>query len=136
MPIKHIRSFDIDEESCQISDKLCENWVWQDWQYKAFKEDCNRLNFADLKYGPVPDIIVNTSTEHFKHQQWFDNILSGTLLVLQSNNMPHQDHFTNHTCLDDFVRSYPLINYHFIGQLDFNYPTWSFSRYMIIGNKI
>jgi hypothetical protein len=135
MPISHIRSFDVDPSCESTADSLMENWIWQGWKFKAFTRDCNSIDPISGEYGPPPDIVINTSTEHFHSRDWYDRIPSGTMMVLQSNNMPHDDH---HDCYDDlesFVSNYGLSPMMYKGQLDFNYPTWNFSRYMIIGRK-
>jgi hypothetical protein len=128
-PIKHIRSFDIDPDCEPIADALLENWIWQQWQFKAITADCNKVDFENEK----PDLIINCSTEHFTSTEWFDVIPSGTLVALQSNNMVHEDHhFCFDTC-DQFTDAFKLDHVFYKGQLNFDYPTWKFSRFMIIG---
>ena len=67
--------------------------------------------------------------------EWFDNIPIGTRIVLQGNDMPHDDHHVHSSTLDDFVNQYPLSEYMFTGTKKFQYETWGFSRYMVIGVK-
>jgi hypothetical protein len=106
-----------------------ENWVWQEWKFKAFTQDCN--NFEPV-FG---DLVINTSTEHFDNKSWFDRLPKGTRVALQGNNMPHEDHAIHSDTLDDFMAEYPLSQYAFSGTKEFKYPDWSFNRYMIIGVK-
>jgi len=131
VPVTCIRSYDVDPSCEHIADSLLENWIWQDWKFKAITADCNCIQFDHN----LPDIIINCSTEHFHSAEWFSNIPSGTLLVLQSNNMPHVDHHSCFDTLDDFANAYPLDSVIYKGQLDFSYPTWEFSRFMLIGHK-
>jgi hypothetical protein len=126
--VDRIRSIDIDPLAEPIADKINENWVQQSWKFKAFTNDCN--NFEPV-YG---DLIINTSTEHFTSKQWFNNIPNGNRVVLQGNNMPH-DNYNIHLTLDEFVKEYPLRTILFKGEKEFVYPDWSFKRYMIIGIK-
>jgi hypothetical protein len=135
MPVHYIRSFDVDPDCEAIADTLMENWIWQDWKFKAFTKDCNDLVLDNGEYGAPPDIVINTSTEHFHSRAWYDNLPSGTLLALQSNNMPHEDHHECHADIDSFSSAYDLNPLLYEGQLDFKYPSWGFSRYMIIGRK-
>lgn len=130
LPILSIRSFDIDPACQPIADILLENWVWQEWKFKACTKDCNNLTYDDY-----PDIIINTSTEHFHSKKWFDSIPKNTMIVLQSNDMKHEDHITCFKKLDDFINFYPVKKLLYKGQLDFKYPTWGFSRFMLIGKK-
>lgn len=127
--VNKIRSLDIDPACQSVADMINENWVWQDWKFKAFTQDCN--NFE----GQYGDLVINTSTEHFESKQWFESLPQGTSVVLQSNNMPHKDHITHSETLDDFVEDYPLSKIMFKGEKEFVYPDWSFKRYMIIGIK-
>lgn len=133
--INSIRSFDIDPQCQIVADTINENWVWQQWKFKAFTADCNLLNVLSNKYGPTPNCIINTSTEHMSNMQWFANLPNGMLVILQSNNMQHEDHHQGHGDLDEFDKSYHMVETKYIGQLDFDYNTWQFSRYMKIGIK-
>lgn len=133
LPIKYIRSFDIDPEYETIANNLLENWVWDSNKFKAITHDCN--NIPPYKFGEFPDIVINTSTEHFESNKWFTDIKRGTTVVFHSNNMPHEDHVISYNSVDEFATDYKLSVTHYKGSLDFVYPTWSFSRYMIIGVK-
>jgi hypothetical protein len=127
--VDKIRSLDIDP-SCEAgADMINENWVWQDWKFKAFTQDCN--NFE----GQYSDLVINTSTEHFNSTQWFDRLPKGTRVILQGNNMPHNDHIIHSETLNDFVKQYPLSEVVYKGEKSFVYPSWSFTRYMVIGVK-
>jgi hypothetical protein len=127
--VDKIRSLDIDPSCAAVADMINENWVWQDWKFKAFTQDCNNYE------GQLGDLIINTSTEHFDDMQWFDQIPEGTRVVLQGNNMPHDDHVIHSETLDDFILQYPLSSIAYQGSKEFVYPNWSFTRYMILGTK-
>jgi len=127
--VKKIRSLDLDPTCEAIADMINENWVWQEWKFKAFTQDCNNYE------GQYGDLIINTSTEHFETMDWFDKIKPGTRVVLQGNNMPHDDHRIHSDNLKSFKKMYPLSKIDFAGQKDFNYDTWGFSRFMLIGIK-
>jgi hypothetical protein len=127
--VNKIRSLDIDPACEPIADMFNENWVWQEWKFKAFTQDCN--NFE----GQYGDLIINTSTEHFETKEWFDRIPQGTRVVLQGNNMPHEDHVIHTETVDQFAQEYPLTVYNYLGQKNFVYPNWSFTRFMLIGEK-
>ena len=136
MPVDHIRSFDIDESTQPVADTILENWVWQGWKFKAFVHDCNELEYVGgNEWGNTPALVINTSVEHFSSNAWFDRIPSGTVVALQCNNMIHDDHHSCVGSLEQMVETYPLSGIKYQGQLDFNYPGWGFSRFMIIGTK-
>jgi len=124
-------SLDMDPTCQPVADMINENWVWQDWQFKAFTEDCNK-SITSLRNM---DMIINTSTEHFDNMDWWNNIPKGTAVVLQGNNMPHEDHHVHSSCLEDFVKMYPVRQLMYSGEKAFVYPNWSFTRFMIIGEK-
>jgi hypothetical protein len=127
--VGRIESFDLDPTCEPMADMINENWVIKEWKFKAFTLDCNQ------GVRGTPDLIINTSTEHFDSMEWFDRIRPGTRVILQGNNMPHDDHFIDSASLEDFIAHYPLSKIVYQGSLDFIYPKWSFTRYMIIGIK-
>lgn len=127
--VTRIRSFDADPTCEPIADMINENYLWQNAKFKAYTQDCNTI---DEVYA---DCIINTSTEHFESNEWFENIPLGTLVVLQGNNMNHDDHESVCTSLEHFKCMYPLSETLYEGELEFTYPKWSFTRYMTIGRK-
>jgi hypothetical protein len=127
--VKRIESFDADPACESIADMINNNWVFKEWKFKAHTADCN---------NPLPgnpDLIINTSTEHFENSDWFDRIPKGTRIILQGNNLVHDDHVGNSDSLEEFENSFNLSAIVYRGSLDFTYPTWGFTRYMIIGIK-
>lgn len=127
--IKTIRSYDIDPQCETVADMINENWVYRDWQFKAHTKDCNTLVPANV------DLIINTSTEHFESMDWWNNIPTGTTVVLQGNNMIHSDHHIHSTCLKEFTAQFPMTEELYAGEKQFVYPDWQFTRYMLIGIK-
>jgi hypothetical protein len=125
--VDKICSLDIDPECQAVADMINENWVWQEWKFKAFTQDCNNYE------GQYGDLIINTSTEHFESMDWFNRITKGTRVVLQGNNMPHNDHHITTESIEEFKKAYPLTEYAFEGSKEFVYPEWKFTRFMLIG---
>lgn len=129
--IGKIHSYDLDPACESVADMINENWVIKNWQFKAFTVDCNGLE----PQPESPDLIINTSTEHFESMEWWDRIPQGTSVAVQGNNMPHEDHHVHTKNLRQFEKMYPLSETFFKGQLDFVYPDWKFTRFMLIGIK-
>jgi hypothetical protein len=127
--VDRIESFDQDKSCEPIADMINNNWVIKEWQFKAHTADCN------YPLPGNPDLIINTSTEHFEQLAWFDMIAPGTRVVLQGNDLVHNDHFGNAVDLADFEEKYKLEQVVYSGTMNFNYPDWGFTRYMIIGIK-
>ena len=130
LPIDHIRSYDIDPGCEPLADMINENWVFKEWKFKAFTQDANLINYNDN-----PNIVINTSCEHFDSMDWFDQIPSGTLVALQSNNLKHDEDTNSINNIDEMITKYPLSELLYQGKLNFTYSDKSFSRFMIIGIK-
>lgn len=126
--VNQIRSYDKDHKCEKVADLLNENWVINNWRFKALTKDCNTI-------VPDADLVINSATEHFISDQWFTNIPTGTRVILQSNNMQHSDHYNTPNNLEEFVTRYPLSKTVFADKINFRYPTWFFDRFMIIGVK-
>lgn len=129
IPIGKIKNIDIDQQACDIADKINESWVWKSWEFKSYCQDANTIEFDDV------DIVINTSVEHIDTDLWYINIPDNTLCVLQSNNMIHDDHYKNHRDCEHLLNDYPMSTVYYQGTKKFQYPDWSFERYMVIGRK-
>lgn len=130
IPISKVRSFDLDPECEPLADKINNLWVWRHWEFKAHTADANELDYTDC-----PDIVINSSVEHIDSRAWYDRIPKGTMVVLQGNDMPHEDHVAEYKSLEEFEQAWPLSSTHFSGIRRFQYDDWAFNRYMIIGEK-
>lgn len=128
-PIKHVTSFDIDPNVADIACKINKLWHWHG-KFTTITQDINTIQFTEL-----PDIIINTSVEHIESRDWFTNIPDGILVVLQSNNMAHDDHCVHHNSVSDLINDYPLSELLYSGGKRFDYDTWGFNRWMTIGIK-
>ena len=122
-------NIDQDSDACDTADQLNEPWVWQQWQFKSRCADANQVDLSEF------DLVINTSTEHFQDHTWFDNIKLGTVVAIQSNDMPHDDHCGNHHSLEDVISQFPVSRLCYSGLKKFTYPNWEFTRFMIIGIK-
>jgi len=131
LKIKTYRNIDIDSQACEIADAINETWVWQNWKFKSISDDANCFKYTLDDFN----VIINTSVEHINSMEWFNNIPDNALVVLQSNNMPHDDHVQNHLTLSELVDSFPLRELLFQGQKMFQYEKENFTRFMIIGVK-
>jgi len=141
---KKIRSFDIDESCWMIADQMNKTHIQDEWRFKAIIEDINNINFEThtwegwsnvaMDYISVtesPDTIINTSCEH-TNDEWYKNIPSGKLVILQSNDYWAGDKHIN-CCFDfdDFSNRYPMKDVLYHGQRAFE----KYTRFMKIGRK-
>lgn len=125
-------SFDADEKATLGAKIFNESYIWKG-EFNALTVDVDNIRY-DGTFGKSPDIIINTSCEHMG-MEWFHNIPEGTYVVLQSNNMNHDDHESDMTSLDEMEERYPLGNLDYRDELSFSYETWGFTRYMVMGWK-
>lgn len=132
LPIRNCLTFDVDPEATRGALILNETYIFLE-QFNAITQDINQIEHPS--FGGKPNIIINTSCEHIEDNTWFDRIPTGTLVVLQSNDMPHEDHHANRTSVDDMIALYPLSDLLFSGEKHFEYADWSFNRFMLIGFK-
>ena len=135
--IKNIRSFDLDSTCEQKANLINENWYWTNQKFKAITADCNNLDYKDFSFADsnAPSLIINTSVEHFSGKRWYFNIPSGKIVAIQSCNLEHPEHVFCAKSEDDLKKQFQFTDLLYSGKLDFNYPTSSFSRYMLIGRK-
>lgn len=141
---KCIRSFDKDQRCASLAETLNRPIVKDEWKFKATTMDINKIlyddfNYETLRYDGSPetlyeraDTIINTSCEHLSSDEWWDNIPSGKLVVLQSNDFfEHDDHENPVSDVGELVSRYPMTELMFTGEID----CVIYKRFMIIGRK-
>ena len=134
--LKGIRSFDIDPQACALADKVNLHWRLQNHSFQAHQMDCNHLHYTGGNYGAGPDIVINTSCEHFAEMQWWAQIPPGTFVVLQSTDMKHVEHCRTMRSLQEMRSTYKLASEEYAGEKKFKYPGFQFSRFMLMGAKL
>jgi hypothetical protein len=132
IPIAHVRSWDMDPSCEELALKVNKYWHWLG-QFTAVTHDVNNIDWWAV--GQQPSIIINTSVEHIESREWFDRIPEGTFVVLQGNDMPHDDHVASYPSQEAFAAAWPLKELLYTGTKHFAYPDWAFNRYMIMGIK-
>jgi hypothetical protein len=136
--VDHIRGLDVDPKACEAADIMNNRWTYEDWRFKAFVKDCNKVDFKEdsvAMQSRVPDLVINTSCEHFDSAAWWDHLPQGQLVALQSNDMTHDEHVNNCRSLEDFCARHPLGDLYFKGEMSFDYGELKFRRFMLIGKK-
>lgn len=139
-----IRSFDIDSSCADIADTFNKSFVMDGWKFKATTLDIMSMNYpteyvtlrsdgSKVNITEMPNTIINTSCEHIeRYADWFNNIPSGVLIVLQSNNYFSIDEHVNCVkSIDDFISKSPMRDILYSGELDLK----KYKRFMIIGYK-
>jgi hypothetical protein len=128
-----IEGFDIDQNSLDIADKICDKWITEGSGVKN-----NLIDSSKVEYKKN-DIVINCSPEHMENSEWFHKIPLGTTVCIQTSNMKDKASpwfiKTVHSSIEEVIAKYPLTNIFYQGELDINYGSWGYKRYMIIGIK-
>lgn len=129
--INHITSFDIDQSTKPIADKIVDAWLSK--YASNITADVNTLDFQNF------DIIINCSPEHMSSNDWFNNIPNNKLVCIQSSNITIKEHpwlvCNPNTSLNNLCKKYKLSKLFYNDELPIVYTDWGYKRYMIIGEK-
>jgi len=143
--IDRIRSFDIDERCEKIADQVNKTYSSDEWRFKAITQDILDIDFEEHSWQcwsnkhermsklitDIPSTIINTSCEH-TGPEWFDNVPSGKLVALQSNDsFTEEGHINAVTNMDEFKDMFPLSTIYYDGLIKFE----QYTRFMLVGIK-
>ena len=128
--VSEVRSFDVDPFCEHLADAINNLWVFKAWEFKAITQDINTL-----EYRPTPDIVINSSIEHMRSNDWWERIPSGTFVCLQGSNLIDEDHVNPINSSRELLEKYPLNDLYYEGIKLFTFGDNSFYRSMIIGVK-
>jgi len=129
--IEWIRSYDIDPAATAVANLLLNRWEMEKWKFRAITGDVNWI-IPDTE--PVPNLIINTSTEHMT-MPWWDMIPRNTVVAIQGTNQIAPDHHNPCDSLEVFKARYGMNLILYEGVHRFDYPDRSFKRFMLIGHK-
>lgn len=129
MPIKKIRSIDLDPWCERVADDVNKLYEMDGWRFKAVTAD---MSTYEYEFDISPDIIINTSSEHVTQQQyddWYDRIPRGSLVVVQGNDFFSCDeHIRCSKNLREFQQMNHVVNPLFSGQ----FHTEQYTRFMAL----
>jgi len=92
-------------------------------------KDANRLDYRKLDRNAV---VVNTSVTDITGRKWFDNIPSGTRVVLQARD---HDPNSDYESVEDVINRFPMTQVLYSGELPLRDPETQYRRFMVIGVK-
>ena len=129
MPIKKIRSIDLDPWCERVADDVNKRYEMDGWRFKAVTADMTTYDYqSDIR----PDIVINTSSEHITQAQydaWYDKIPAGSLVVVQGNDFFACDgHVRCAKNLRDFEIMNHVVDPIFSGQ----FHTEQYTRFMTL----
>jgi hypothetical protein len=145
-----IRNIDIDPAACKISDQIFNIDKLDNYKVKSVELDLTDMNWlyrtgCDYKIinyttgsynneKTVPDLIINTSAEHF-HEDWYHKFINrpqetDPLFVIQSNNLRDiPDHINSVWSLSEMKKKFPMSRLEYEGELQLQ----GYKRFMLIG---
>lgn len=141
----NIRIFDIDKQANEVSDKVFNNMLLENYRVKSSFADVNDLSTLYRTGFEYPitetknekteaDLVINTSAEHFK-ENWYLKYRqkpqeTDPLFVIQTNNLHSlAEHVNTIHNLDEMCKKYPMSRVLYKGEL----PLHGYTRYMLIG---
>lgn len=132
--VDSIRSFDINPECEQIADQINTAWVYEDWKFKAVTADVNQFNWYEEEDW-IPNLVVNTSIEHFEQDDWFYSLLPDMFVAIQGNNQQNEQHVSCVNNLGELRNRFKMRSIYYEGKKDYSYPDKQYSRFMLVGKK-
>ncbi len=145
-----IRILDIDPTACKVSDQIFNVDSIEKYRVKSAEVDLNDMSWlfrtgcdynlknyatdAIINEKTVPDLIINTSAEHF-HERWYHKFVNrpqetDPLFVIQSNNLHDvPDHINSIHSLNEMKIKFPMTRIDYEGELQLH----GYKRYMLIG---
>ena len=145
-----LRVLDIDPVACKVSDQIFNVDKIENYQVKSAEVDLNDMswlfrtgcdynlkNYATdvtINEKTVPDLIINTSAEHF-HERWYHKFVNrpqetDPLFVIQSNNLRDvDDHINAIHSLKEMKIKFPMSRIDYEGELQLT----GYKRFMLIG---
>jgi hypothetical protein len=96
------------------------------------RADANQIDYRQLQ---DPGLVINTSTTDIPDHGWFDNIPSGTLVVLQGRDNVQASSEHNFGSPDQLLELFPLEKVLFKDKIKLEDPETDYIRSMVIGIK-
>jgi hypothetical protein len=131
---KIINGYDLSDESINAANKICDTWLYESTKVVNKVVDVNNITFVDSN-----EVFINCSVDQFTSNEWYDNIPNGSLMCIQSSDMPIDNGRWEITqsvsSLDELLNKYPMSEHIFSGAHLVEYSNWSYTRFMIIGKK-
>lgn len=128
---KEIVGIDLNAESVSIANIICNAWCFNN-KVRNLVDNANTHDYT--KYNTV----INCSVEHMNNT-WFSGVSTGSLVCIQSSDVLEPKYpwlITNpNPDQETLVKKYPLSQTLFSGEKEFDYGSWGYKRFMLIGIK-
>ena len=131
---KEINGYDLSIDSINAANEICDTWLFENPRVYNHVVDVNTVKFTDNN-----QVFINCSVDQFNSNEWYDNIPIGSIICIQSTDMPIDNGKWEITqsieSLDDLMNRYKMSTILYSGKHLVDYVEWSYNRYMIIGIK-
>lgn len=129
--LEQVDLFDMNFVATATSRIINDSWKFRK-KFFAHTVNINTKDFNTVN----SNLWVNTSVEHFDDDRWWNTIPPGSKVILQGNNMNHDEHVRKFHSPEDLKDMFaPWAEVYYLGGLDFEYDSLAFTRYMIIAKK-
>lgn len=125
--VDKIINVETDKEFLQVGKKMLAQRGVDNVEFML--KDANDLNYQQLTDSSA---VVNTSLIDISGTDWFTNIPSGTMVVMQARDHVEDTQFRNP---EDIQQKFPLDQVLYSGSLELEDPETEYSRFMVIGIK-
>jgi hypothetical protein len=125
--VDHIINVETDPERLNTSARILDRAGADNVEHML--TDANQLDYRQLGRNGA---VVNTSLTEITDTDWFKNIPSGTLVVMQARDQVDNEQFAGPA---DIEQRFPLDQVLYSGRLELEDPETEYTRFMIIGRK-
>jgi hypothetical protein len=126
-PIQHIVDVERNKQWLKTGQQIQQHMNIDNVEYMA--ADANNLDYRQLQ---DPGVVINTGTNDIADLGWFDNIPSGTIVVLQGRDQVENNGVASP---DELLERFPLETVLYQGTMDLEDPETEYRRSMAIGIK-
>lgn len=132
-----IVGIEIDQNFIDIANKIGDAFYLNYGQLENWNMSAHDVPYDDF------DLIINTSIENIRGNDWYNKIPKGKLVCFQTCDISPDiaKDFQNWVIenpinsMEDFKTKFPLSIIYYQGDKFFNYGSLKYNRYMIIGKK-
>ena len=130
---QHILGIDIDPEAIKGADAQCQGFmIGSNARVKNVIADASTYHIQGHS------VVINTSVEHMT-DGWFDKVDPNALVCIQSSDVSKEEEpwLVTNACrsLEELKDRFPLQKILELKELQFNYGSSSYKRFMLIGIK-
>ena len=131
-----VNTYDIDVESTDNANKLCDHWQFEYPKVYNHTRDINTLDFSNTGNE---SIFINCSVDQLDNTSWYNIIPDNRLVCLQTTDLPTDTTEWNikqsYADMSLFTETYSLRRLIYCDSININYGHLKFKRHMMIGIK-